>query len=168
MDSNKANRWLTLGANIGVLIGIILILIELNQNADLMKAQIAQARADNRVALYREQMNSDYWPAIYVKRAAASSSDEWIDSLTPEEYQRLRWYILLELNDLRTQFLQYQQGYLDKQLFDTAVEAQTRRLMTNLHFFPDIRIAGSEYIEYLNSIAQKYNLQTVDQVDTMR
>ncbi len=159
MDSDKANRWLTLGANIGVLIGIILILIELNQNADLMQAQIAQSRADNRVALYREQMNSDYWPAIYVKRATASSSDEWIDSLTPEEYQRVRWYTLLEINDLRTQFLQYQQGYLDKQLFDTAVEAQTRRLMAQLHYFPGLQIAGSEYIDYLNSVARKYNLQ---------
>jgi hypothetical protein len=159
MDSDKANRWLTLGANIGVLIGIILILIELNQNADLMQAQIAQSRADNRVELYREQMNSDYWPAIYVKRATAVSRDEWIDSLTPEEYQRVRFYTLLEVNDLRTQFLQYQQGYLDRQLFETAVEAQARRLMAQLHYFPDIQISGSEYIDYLNSVARKYNLQ---------
>ncbi len=30
MDSDRVNRWLTLGANIGVLIGIILLIVELN------------------------------------------------------------------------------------------------------------------------------------------
>lgn len=40
MDSDKLNRWLTLGANIGVLIGIILLIVELDQNRDMMRAQI--------------------------------------------------------------------------------------------------------------------------------
>jgi len=163
VDSNKVNRWLTLGANLGVLGGIILILFELNQNADLMRAQITQSRADNLLALFRGQMESDYWPVIFAKRAKAGSTDAWIDSLTPEEYQRVRFFALLELNDLRTQFEQFQQGYLDQQLFDTAVEAQARRLMVVLHYFPDIRIAGAEYINYLNSIARKYDLETVVQ-----
>jgi hypothetical protein len=42
MASDKVNKWLTFGANIAVLIGIVLILIELGQNADLMRAQLAQ------------------------------------------------------------------------------------------------------------------------------
>ena len=39
MDSVRLNRWLTLGANLGVLIGIILLLVELDQNRDMMRAQ---------------------------------------------------------------------------------------------------------------------------------
>ena len=39
MDSVRLNRWLTLGANIGVLIGIMLLLVELDQNRDMMRAQ---------------------------------------------------------------------------------------------------------------------------------
>ena len=39
MESDRLNRWLTLGANIGVLIGIILLLVELDQNRDMMRAQ---------------------------------------------------------------------------------------------------------------------------------
>ena len=39
MDSNKANRWLTLGANLGVLVGLFLLIAELNQNRDMMRAQ---------------------------------------------------------------------------------------------------------------------------------
>jgi len=40
LDSDRLNRWLTLGANLGVLIGIILLVIELDQNRDMMRAQI--------------------------------------------------------------------------------------------------------------------------------
>ena len=39
MDSDQLNRWLTLGANLGVLVGIVLLLVELDQNRDMMRAQ---------------------------------------------------------------------------------------------------------------------------------
>ena len=40
LDSDHLNRWLTLAANMGVLIGIVLLLVELNQNREMMRAQI--------------------------------------------------------------------------------------------------------------------------------
>ena len=43
MDSDRLSRWLTLGANIGVLIGIILLIVELDQNREAVQAQ---TRAD--------------------------------------------------------------------------------------------------------------------------
>ncbi|MGI9249357.1 MAG: hypothetical protein ACR2QI_10100 [Woeseiaceae bacterium] len=39
MDSDRLARWLTVGANVGVLIGIILLIVELDQNRDMMRAQ---------------------------------------------------------------------------------------------------------------------------------
>ena len=39
MDTDRLNRWLTLGANVGVLAGIILLVFELNQNRDMIQAQ---------------------------------------------------------------------------------------------------------------------------------
>lgn len=39
MKAISVNSWLTLGANLGVLIGIILTLVELNQNATMMRGQ---------------------------------------------------------------------------------------------------------------------------------
>ena len=39
MDSNWANRWLTLVANFGVLVGIVLVLVQLDQNRDMIRAQ---------------------------------------------------------------------------------------------------------------------------------
>lgn len=40
MNMDRLNRWLTLAANIGVLIGMILLLMELNQNQEIARAQI--------------------------------------------------------------------------------------------------------------------------------
>ena len=39
MNSHKLNRWLTLAANIGVIAGIILLAVELQQNNELLAAQ---------------------------------------------------------------------------------------------------------------------------------
>jgi hypothetical protein len=50
MNTEHVNRWLTLSANIGVVIGLILLLIELDQNSDLVRAQIHQARSDTWVS----------------------------------------------------------------------------------------------------------------------
>jgi hypothetical protein len=40
LNTEKLTRWLTLGAHVGVLIGILLVLVELDQNRDMMRAQI--------------------------------------------------------------------------------------------------------------------------------
>jgi len=39
MESDKINRWLTLGANIGVLAGLLLLVFELQQSREMMEAQ---------------------------------------------------------------------------------------------------------------------------------
>ena len=51
MDEDKVNKWLTLGANIGVLIGIIFLAVEIRQNTEMTRAQITQSRADAAIAL---------------------------------------------------------------------------------------------------------------------
>ncbi len=162
MESDRVNKWLTLVANFGVLIGLLLLVFEIRQNTDMMKAQIAQARVDNRLENYRDQMHSDYWPAIGVKSAAANSTEEWLDSLTPEEYRRVRSQTLYEINDLRTQYYLYQNGYLDQRLFDTSVEGQAKRLMRRLHLMGDLQLVDAEFIEYLNSVARKYDFPTYE------
>ena len=162
MDSDRVNRWLTLVANFGVLIGLLLLVFEIRQNTDMMKAQMAQARVDNRLENYRDMTHSDYWPAISVKGAAANSTEEWLSSLTPEEYQRVRSHTIYEINDLRTQYFLFQNGYLDRRLFETSVEAQARRLMRRLGHMEDLELVDPDFIEYLNTVARKYDLPTVE------
>jgi hypothetical protein len=44
MDSDRLNRWLTLGANLGVLVGIIILAVEIRQNSDLARLQFSDDR----------------------------------------------------------------------------------------------------------------------------
>jgi hypothetical protein len=52
LKADAINRWLTLGANLGVLVGIFLLIAELNQNSTLMRAQIFNDRAGHGIALF--------------------------------------------------------------------------------------------------------------------
>ena len=52
MDSDKINKWLTLGANLGVLVGIFLLVLEINQNTLLMRAQNFNDRTSQGIDLF--------------------------------------------------------------------------------------------------------------------
>ncbi len=159
MDGDKVNRWLTLSANIGVLIGIILILAELNQNADLMRAQMTQARGNNAIQTYREMMLSDHWVEIRAKRRAAPSTDAWIKSLSPVEYERVWYRQLMDYHDLRTQFYQYQSGYLDEQIWRSSSRAQARRFMQSQPYFTFSEgVNDPQFDEFLNEISRESGL----------
>ena len=41
MNSDQIGRWLTLAANVGVIAGLILVAVQINQNTAITKAQIA-------------------------------------------------------------------------------------------------------------------------------
>ena len=162
MDAGKVNRWLTLGANLGVLVGIILILIELNQNADLMRAQMTQARGDNVLETYRDLMALDGWLEIRAKQRAANSTKEWIDSLSPTEYERAWYRELIDFHDLRTQFFQYKSGYLDERIWETSARSQARRHMERRPYFQfEASNADEEFYEYLNDVARESGLPAV-------
>jgi hypothetical protein len=129
MNSDRLTRWLTLGANLGVLAGIILILFELNQNADLMRAQMIQARTDQITAKYDGMIHSEFWPEIWAKRRSADSDHEWIASLTRHEYERVRYYYFREYEDLRSQYYQYVEGYVSEQYWQSAIRGQIVRMI---------------------------------------
>jgi len=43
MDTDRLNRWMTLGANLGVLVGVFLLLVELRLNTESTELQAAQS-----------------------------------------------------------------------------------------------------------------------------
>jgi hypothetical protein len=130
MNSDKVKSWLTLGANLGVLVGIVLLLIELDQNSDLMRAQIVQERANHLVQKYEANIHSDYWPRIAAEiRDAENPEDVNIDSLPPEDYQRVLNLYYREVNDLRNQHYQYREGFLPEEIWEVSSRGQARRLI---------------------------------------
>ena len=128
MNADSVNKWLTLSANIGVVFGLILLLVELDQNNDLVRAQIHQARADTQAARFENRADSEYVAPLLEKMqlfggiANLSSSDE----LTPEELYRLRAYLQGRHQDYDNLFYQYQQGYLDEEYYQFSVSNAIR------------------------------------------
>ena len=55
MDIEKTNHWLTLVTNVGVLIGIGLLVYELNQNTNLMRAEMHAMRAEAKATRQMEK-----------------------------------------------------------------------------------------------------------------
>jgi hypothetical protein len=129
LESNRLNSWLTLGANIGVLIGIALLLIELDQNNDLLRAQVHQSRADAHVGHRLNDVESEKLTAIRMKLAENGYSQDVtsVEVLTPEELFRFRDYKAARYTDLDNLFYQYQQGYLDEEYYHYRVVCAIRR-----------------------------------------
>jgi len=60
MDMDRINSWVTLGANIGILIGLVLVGYEIRQNSALVRAQLVAAMFSDQKALAIAQMGEDY------------------------------------------------------------------------------------------------------------
>jgi len=129
MNSDNVNKWLTLSANIGVVIGLMLLLVELNQNSDLVRAQIHQARSDVWVANRIEFANTEYLLPAYEKftNAGGPSDPTAIDVLDPTEFARVIRYSTAMMGDYDNLFYQYQQGYLAENYYRSRVEAGIKR-----------------------------------------
>jgi hypothetical protein len=70
MAPDKVNRWLTLGANIGVLIGIILLVIELDQNREMIRAQ-SRSDISRHISDHLSLLGSNRELASLMRRAEA-------------------------------------------------------------------------------------------------
>ena len=111
MDSDRVNRWLTLGANLGVLVGIILLVVELDQNRDLMRSQIRyqvfQDEANNNLSVATDRQLVE---VIY--RAGNSEELEEVDRI--QNHIRLIAYFRIQENI----HYQYRQGLFDEQEYE--------------------------------------------------
>ena len=164
MNSEQLNRWLSFGANIGVVVGIALLILEINQNTEMMRAQMTQARTENLLDRYRDEIHSDYWAEILAKRRIASSLDEWVDSLAPGEYERVWTYQLFQWHSLQSQFNQYRSGFLDESVWQGATQADARRFMQTWPFFNFSYIdADTEFLQFLDQVATEYGFLTLEE-----
>jgi hypothetical protein len=118
MQSNKLDRWLTLGTNIGVLIGIILLIVEINQNNELVRVQIEQARSDTYVAWQREVASGDHVAPLFAKLEVQDGgifSKLDFTQLDPVEMERIRAIAAARFYDYETLYAQYERGFVSEE-----------------------------------------------------
>ena len=108
MDSDRLNRWMTLFANLGVLAGVFLLLIELRQNTESAELQAAQSYVALSHELDFRIVDDPSLVALFLTPP---------DERTPEESYRMdRWYF----GSLRTWengFYLHSRGVLDDDLW---------------------------------------------------
>ena len=124
MNADSINKWLSLGANFGVVIGLILLIIEINQNSALVQAQIHQSRSDQHVSNRIQIANSELLIPVIQKFESEGglSNLSAIDGFTELEVARFKEFITAYHQDYDNMFYQYQQGYLDDEFYRYRVE----------------------------------------------
>lgn len=96
MHGENLNRWISLGANIGVLIGLMLVAIEINQTNTAARAEMAASYQDR-------------WVDIDISWQDAKFSETWAKSLTqPEELTTAE---MLQLNGFMWTFTDHLANY---------------------------------------------------------
>ena len=122
MEPNKVNHWLTLGANIGVLVGIALLVVELEQNREMIRAQtrndISQQVANRLLAV------SSNTQLANVKLGAETGRE-----LTENEEHQYYLFLTATLRDWENIHYQYRHGLFDVNEYDA--EKNTWRLLVN-------------------------------------
>ena len=92
MNTDGLNRWVTLGANIGVLLGIIFLAIEIQQNTESQEAEVRAANFFGIADTWRIPAESSELTSIMAKDAASESLTQ------AEEFQIQAFWTRIHLN----------------------------------------------------------------------
>ena len=148
MDSNKLNNWLTLGANVGVLIGLALLVYELRQAQHLAETESAVRRLEQIQAAQTQMALSDTLPAIRVKAQTSGAK-----SLTPVELFRLQYWERAVINRMSSQYILYERGYLDDRTAQQFVQTAANWLPYWEDLGLDIEVADSSFASAVREAA---------------
>ena len=129
MNSSKLDRWLTVGTNMSVLIGIILLIVEINQNNELVRIQIEQARSDTYVAWQREVASGDHVAPLFAKLRFQDGnffSNPDFEQLDRVELERIRAIAAARFYDYETLYAQYERGFVSEEYWSDRIVPAVR------------------------------------------
>ena len=166
LNSENVNRWLTLIANIGVVVGLALLIFELRQNSDLMRAQIAMDRSAVQIQSLSDWANGGEIIPIEVKLfeqvTGFPEAVGWSKLLTPEEKRRYHYRMIIRLTQLQNDWFQCAEGLVDSEICEREVRTRMRR---NLHRFYELDLAfgrsQSSFIETMQDFASELGLPNI-------
>ena len=123
MDTRVLSDRLKLIGNLGVVIGLAILIIEVNQANRLAETQAVALRFDQMQHAQLAFSESDYLPQIELKYLA-----EGVQSLSALEIARLkRWEVSVMLR-MQSHYYHYQQGYIDRETGDQVLRAAVSSL----------------------------------------
>ena len=122
--------WLGLIANLGVVVGLVLLAYELNQSNKLTETQAYLERIDQMQQTSADFSQSDYLPEIYSKIGGNKFHGDAIaevESLSEIERSRLLSWERGVMQRMSGHYYRYLQGYLDRETGEKVLsDARTR------------------------------------------
>ncbi len=103
--SDRVNSWLSLIASVGILAGLILVAIELNQNTDQLRLQLT-FQANQKIFENNRDLLGDNPTPAYAKAITDP------ENLTYEEFLTADSYVLNLLNEWEDRFFIYEAGLI--------------------------------------------------------
>ncbi|MFT7653265.1 MAG: hypothetical protein ACI9ON_003115 [Limisphaerales bacterium] len=113
MKSELLNTWLSVAANFGVVVGLGILIFEVNQSTRVATADANLNRADSISQALVEYAVSDDLAQIDVKAA-----EQGLESLTSVERSRLVMWESAKILRVESQYLQFEQGLLGEDFYE--------------------------------------------------
>ncbi len=123
MKSERLNSWLSLLANFGVVLGLALLIVEVRQTQHFAETEATVRRLNQMEEMHQSFALSDSLPSIQEK-----ARSDGIQSLSADEFRRLRSWELAKRLGMQSQYIQYVRGYLDRETAETIAQAAADRL----------------------------------------
>jgi hypothetical protein len=135
MNMDQMNKWLSLLTNLGVLIGIALLILELNQNAQLTRAEMHAMRADAKAERQMTLANSGEISRIAQTAFAAGFplNPEGLEVLTAEDRFRFVGFLSGLTEAIGNWHYLCQQDMLDQELCQSSYRSQVIDVVPMLH-----------------------------------
>ena len=128
MKNSRLTGWITVSANVAVLIGIALIVVELGQNRDSLRAQ-TRNELSSKIVDFLSMIASDGELASIRRRADAG------EELTVDEAMRCELLTIANVRYMENVHYQYRQGLFDEVEYNRQKEAW-RGYVTSSKRFP--------------------------------
>ena len=115
-NTDAVNRWLTLGANIGVVIGIIFLALELQQNNELLQSQAQETQALSIQAA--TTLDQDFLLLIGSDPALAQTWNTYLrapDTLSKDQWLQGSYLMAALLRRLESVYIQKRLGSLSEE-----------------------------------------------------
>jgi hypothetical protein len=147
--TDKLNRWLTLTANIGVVIGLVLLFVELQQNTEMMRAQITHSRSETAQSENQAVFNSDHIPGVISKVRSGIK-------LSEEDLIRYEFYFRAFNRNQDNVLWQYREGFLSENVPDSiraAVKSEVGASALSRDLWKRSKSAYSrEYVTFVDEV----------------
>ena len=138
MTSERLNSWLTLLANVGVVIGLVVVIFEIRESNRQTTSATNVARYSEIESSMRDAAISDHLPEIYVIVEKSG-----VEELDREQLFRIRSWEMARIIRMEGQYVQFHDGYLPETGYKIMIETAKE----NLQLWNDLGIqsANSEF-----------------------